>query len=324
LNGTRTGFSLCTSDNSGFAPFPGAPNCLPGAGTDSPATADLLTVFESEDTSSDTLALFVDTTYQVDDQWDVFGGLRVSDYSSETNLAIPQIGARSTLETGETNVSGRIGARFKPSDDVTYYGSVSSGYKPSAVVVSPVLPDVTLDEEKSVALELGAKWALENSTLEANIFHTTLDGFQEQVNEFIESSLVSTAVNLDDIKSSGIELTAYGNVSDSLTYNVGYAYNKIEYPSGFIGDDGFELSGEQYTYAPKHKLTLSGEYSRGAFGVRSEDGRWSLSVFGRNLTEERQPVAYLPQPFPDGATRSWAVPGITGKIIGLKLDVNFE
>jgi len=228
------------------------------------------------------------------------------------------------------------------------------------VTASQDVENVLLDEEKSLAFELGSKWAVGGSTLEANVFYTKIDGFQEQVNAFLDAALVSTATNIDELETSGFELTAYGDLMDGLSYNVGYIYNKVEYPNGSTGDDGFDLSGEQYLYAPEHKLTVSGEYRRnvidnvdgfvnlnavyksdlrlapievgvfdahttigGAIGIADEDGAWTLSVFGRNLTQEREPISYLPQPFPDGAVRSWPQAGITTRLIGVKLDVNF-
>ena len=123
-----------------------------------------------------------------------------------------------------------------------------------------------------------------------------------------------------------------------------------------------DLGGEQVQYAPEHKLTLTGEYEHdfnntlqgfvntnivyksevllaqfapdlttyeghttigGAIGVRSPDGVWSASLFGRNLTQEREPIGYLGQPFPDGAVRSWPQVGITTRLVGVRLDANF-
>jgi len=318
----------------------------------------------------------------VNDQWDIFGGIRVSDYENDTFVGEPNMPTVGTdLSTGESNVSGRLGARFQPDDDTTVYGSVAVGYKPSAVALNdlpddPATPELEnvsqLDQEDALAFELGIKRGVGASTLEANVFHTTVENFQAQTNEFVGGGAALTSVprNIEEIVSYGLELTAYGELSDSLTYNVGYIYNNSTYPDDYQGDpEGFrlgsspaDLGGAQVQFAPEHKLTLSGEYSRefnenfegfvstnivyksevllanfapdlttyeghttfgGAVGVRSPDGQWTASLFGRNLTEEREPIGYLGQPFPDNAVRSWPAAGITTRLVGVKLDVNF-
>ena len=369
IQGQRIGFSLCTSDGVTFfgPPLP----CIPGN----------FPTFVKENTENSTLALFVDATKPLNDQWDVFGGVRVSDYDNDSFVGAPNDPSVGTdLNTGESNVSGRIGLRFRPSDSTTYYGSFSAGYKPSAIAVNelpddPLTPELEnvseLEEETAVAFELGVKHNVGDSTLEANIFHTTLENFQGQSNEFIGSAaLVSVPRNIGDIDSHGIELSAYGNLGDSVTYSAGYIYNNATYPDDFEGDvEGFrpgditaDLGGAQVQYAPEHKVTLTGEYSTvfssgvegfantnivyksdvllanfspefataesqttvgAAIGVRSPDGTWSASLFGRNLTSERTPVGYLGQPFPDGAVRAWPIAGITTRLVGVKIDVNF-
>jgi iron complex outermembrane recepter protein len=114
------------------------------------------------------------------------------------------------------------------------------------------------------------------------------------------------------------------------------------------------LGGQQVRNAPKHKFTLSGEYNypvsgslelfananivykskvrvedyvsplfsykaheliNVGFGLRDADGKWNLSLFARNLTKEREPVAYL------GNTaegiRGWPGAGRTARIVGI-------
>ena len=369
IQGQRIGFSLCTSD--GVTPFGPPIPCIPGN----------FPTFVKNQTENSTVAIFADATYSLSDQWDVFGGLRLSDYDNDSFVGEgnnPTVGT--DLNTGETNVSGRIGARYKPDANTTVYGSIAQGYKPSAVAVTDLTDDPTtpelenvsqLDEEKALAFELGIKRDVGSATLEANVFHTTVEDFQAQTNEFIGSAaLVSVPRNIEEIVSYGFELAAYGELGDSLTYSAGYIYNNATYPDGFLGDgENFrlgalpaDLGGEQVQYAPEHKLTLTGEYEHdfnntlqgfvntnivyksevllaqfapdlttyeghttigGAIGVRSSDGVWSASLFGRNLTQEREPIGYLGQPFPDGAVRSWPQVGITTRLVGVRLDANF-
>ena len=177
LPGQRIGFSLCVGDGvSDFGP-PGLGPCIPGNGP----------TFVKNTTENSTVALFADATYALNDQWDIFGGLRVSDYENDSFVGEgnnPSVGT--DLNTGESNVSGRVGARYKPDANTTVYGSIAQGYKPSAVAVTDLTDDPTtpelenvsqLDEEKALAFELGIKRDVGPAALEANFFHTTVEDF---------------------------------------------------------------------------------------------------------------------------------------------------
>ena len=50
-----------------------------------------------------------------------------------------------------------------------------------------------------------------------------------------------------------------------FTINAGYQFNDISFPAGYLGDDrrrrAVVIGDTQFLFAPKHKFTLSGEYS---------------------------------------------------------------
>lgn len=343
--GERIGFSVCTPDG-GFCVVP--------------------VTFVSEVVDGSTLAAFADATYSVNDQVNIFGGIRISDFSSEVDIGTPNANTiAQTSETGETNVSGRLGARYQPNDNTTLYASIATGYKPSALVVDPVLDTVFLNEEKSLAIEAGAKYDLGSTTLELNVFRTKLDDFQAQTSVLVEAELISKALNIEEVISKGIEVTAYGNIGEYLNYNAGYLFNDVRYPDGFLGDDGTDFTDQQLSLAPKHKFTVSGEFYQpvsqslegfinlnavykskvllaardperfsydghvtvgGSIGIRDDDGRWTASIYARNLFKEREPIGYLASTMfgqSDGGIRSWPAAGITTRLIGAKVDVNF-
>ena len=127
----------------------------------------------------------------------------------------------------------------------------------------------------------------------------------------------------------------------------------------------FVLSGTQFLNAPKHKFTLSGDFAfpmsddvelytnanlvwksevllanradpryrypahaliNLGFGVRDTDGGWNASLFVRNLTKEREPMAYLASTFAnvaDGGLRAWPISGITARVVGVRLGFEF-
>jgi outer membrane receptor for ferric coprogen and ferric-rhodotorulic acid len=167
------------------------------------------------------------------------------------------------------------------------------------------------------------------------------------------------------VTSKGFELAVFGQLTDQLSINAGYQFNDVRFPTGFVGNDGVSLANTQFLNAPKHKFTLSGEFVQpvsgsmelfvntnvvwksevllaqygdsryrypahalvnAGFGIRDPDGAWSLSLFARNLTKQREPTAYLASDFAgnaDGGIRAWPAAGLTARVVGISGSVSF-
>ncbi len=346
LPSNRIGFGVCTFDGT-FCPVP--------------------TAFTFEDTKNRTYAGFADATFNLSDSIELFGGLRYDNYRNTTVIQVrgTTVGPVRTQVTKDTAVSGRIGASFKPADNINIFGSFARGYKPSAVGANPVGALFELAPEKSNAFELGVKYGIGGLQLSANVFHTEIKNFQGQESFFVGTNLVSQPKSIPSVKSKGFEVNVFGEVMPGFSVNAGYNFNDVKYPSSFIGDDGVDIGGRQVAFSPKHKFTLSGDYSfpisgntevfvnanivyksetllaarssasyvypaheivNGGFGVRDADGKWTASLFVRNLTKEREPTAYLASTFAgqiDGGVRAWPVAGLTARVVGLSLGFNF-
>ena len=108
--------------------------------------------------------------------------------------------------TTDNNLSGRIGASFKPNPDTNIFGSYSRGYKPPAVGTNPAGALFQLSPETSDALELGVKTRVGRVQLAANAFYTKLENFQSQTSIFVGTALVSQPLNIPKLKSKGFEV----------------------------------------------------------------------------------------------------------------------
>ena len=312
--GQRTGFSVC--HNLGFfCPVPVA--------------------LSYEKTKNDIFAVFADATVAITDTVDLFGGLRYSKYDNTTGVGANVLTATRTSRIKDNNVSGRIGISHKPNPDTTLFVSYARGYKPPAIVVPTIATDpvVNLAPEKADAIELGGKLQSGPIQYSANIFWSRVGNFQAQSSIFNQAgALISVTQNISKVVSKGFEFNAFGRLTDNLSFNAGYQFNDVEFPKGFIGNDGVSLAGKQFINAPKHKLTLSGEYSlpvsdgaeiflnanmvyktkvllgqyggseyrypahaivNTGLGLRDPDGGWKAAIFVRNLTKQREPTAYL-------------------------------
>jgi outer membrane receptor protein involved in Fe transport len=328
--GNRIGFSVCSASGIGFCP--------------------VNTNFTKELTQNHTLAGFADATVKLGDKFELFGGVRLTDYVNTTSVGVntltPVVSATNPFKASESNFSGRIGASFRPSPDTNIFASFARGYKPTAVGTKATGALFELKPELSDAFEIGAKFRAGGLQLAANAFYTKITNFQSQTSVFVGTALISEPLNVPSVKSKGFELTAMGNVAAGLSINAGYQYNDVRYPTTilnsagvrtpYLGDDGLYIGGTQFLFAPKHKFTLSGEYSTAlgesmevflnanliykskvllaartdpryrfaahelvnlGFGIRHPDNNWTASVFVRNLTKSREPTAYLASTF---------------------------
>lgn len=353
------GFTLC---------FEGTTSCV----------APVFPSFDFEDIEVNIRALFVDGTYELNDDVTLFGGLRLTqqqaDYAfyQETAFGLSDTSAGSK---DNNEPSGRVGVRWKVDKDLMVYGSIARGFKGSVVSPPSSLgsPLVVLEPEISTSFEIGAKTTVLNGkiALDGSLFYMEIENYQAAKQEIIDTELQTVNVNVPVVESYGIELNARGNLTENITLNAGYLYNSAEYPDGYLSDDpeslggAQDLGGKQLYLAPEHKFTLSAEYFQdisanlqwfantnavyksdilltqrvqdvytydahwnlgAAVGLRASDNSWSVSVFGRNLTNEAFPVAVLAgQAYgqENGGGRLWPGAGITNRQIGATLNVNF-
>ena len=169
--------------------------------------------------------------------------------------------------------------------------------------------------------------------------------------------------NIDGVRSRGAEINLFGRVAQGLSVNTGFIWAKATYPGNYTGTDGTNIGGQQLAYAPEYKFTVSGEYEHlvaehykaffspdaiwksrvryeansigastfgphwmvgGRLGVRTENDRYELAVFGRNLFNVHEPEL-IQSGFPFGGAANLGV--IYGqqsfRQLGLQLDAKF-
>ena len=169
--------------------------------------------------------------------------------------------------------------------------------------------------------------------VDLNLFYTTVEDYQAFVSDLDDNGIMYTySTNIDKIESKGLELDIFGQPLPGLSLNMGYVYNIIEYPSywgeGRLADVQMQntpkhklsFSGEymkpltealrgfvgfDFTYKSKILMTalasvpLSKAYypahwvTGASIGVMKSDGKWRVSLFGRNLGNEMFPSNYV-------------------------------
>jgi len=225
-----------------------------------------------------------------------------------------------------------------------------------------VKPEIPTAYEAGLKSTLFGGWVADVS-----VFYQKIRNFQSQQCTVDSNSVISCVqTNISGVKSRGAEINFFGRVFDGLSLNTGFIYAKATYPTGFVGTDGTDIGGTQLAYAPKYKFTLSGEYEApvtsslngflavdtiwksrvryeansnrettfrphwlvgGRIGVRTEDDRFSVAIFGRNLFNVHEP-SLMQSSFPytddTGGQNIGAIYGPQSfRQVGLSFDAKF-
>ncbi|OJT95650.1 MAG: hypothetical protein BGN83_17495 [Rhizobium sp. 63-7] len=239
-------------------------------GANSTFTGGEATLSTRGDTDTVSLSVFADGTYALNDQWKLYGGLRVGhdrktfDYDFTANTAAQLLGLTGTFAPGynaklsETYVTPRLGLQFEPMEGLNLYGGVSSGYKSGGFNSGFVgLGDEgAYDSERVVSYELGLKSATLDDRLkvEASVFY--IDWRDQQVQGFNALTGTTPISNASRSESWGGELSVAYDVDDhwSLMAAAGYAdatYKDFRNARALDGSGTVDVSGNQQQFVSR-------------------------------------------------------------------------
>ena len=136
-----------------------------------------------------------------------------------------------------TNTSYRVAAVYRMANDIMLRGMASSGFRaPSLYERYGWGGSTDLTPEKSTTQEIGIEKAIGNYVIGATVFQSTVDDLITYNGSYEQKG--------GSRKTSGLELAASGNVSDSITISSNYTYIDSK------------TDGEISARVPKHKLVL--------------------------------------------------------------------
>ncbi|MCR6644413.1 MAG: TonB-dependent receptor [Terricaulis sp.] len=192
-------------------------------------------------------AVFADGTYDFTDQWQAFAGVRVlyeemhvTSYRSGNYFAFPPPGTfYGEAKADDTNWVGRMGLRYTPSDNLSFYVSASRGYKGRAIeggntmfsADPAVRATAILDPETVNAFELGARtnWWDGRLMLNATAFYSAFYDYQASSFDNVANNQIFR--NAAELRSQGIELDFIARPWEGMTLAGGLAYIDAIYES---------------------------------------------------------------------------------------------
>lgn len=171
-------------------------------------------------------AAFGELTWHVTDRLHLTAGGRYTTESKKFDYA--DIVRPAGLRTGAAKESWdsptyRLVARYDFAEDWNVYASISNGFK-SGVFNAGSLPAIAVEPEEIDALEVGLKGRVGGITLTAAAFSYDYSNIQVQGQTFLPGGAwVITLSNAAEAKIEGLEVTASGNLTDKLSFDVGFS-----------------------------------------------------------------------------------------------------
>lgn len=220
----------------------------------------------------DVWAVFGQVDYDLTDRLNVSIGGRYSeekkrsDIHSGTGTAFEQT---ISVEHTFTDFSPRLAATWQAHDELTFYGTVSKGFKSGGVQIAPNPEKEAFEPETLWNYEVGFKAALldERLRLYGALFYMEWEDLQVDFQENLIDEdgnfvLFHGVDNAESATSKGAELTATALVSEDLLFNlsVGYLDAKFDRFVAFIDSENHVLDGRTIPNSPKWTAAASADY----------------------------------------------------------------
>ncbi|MBO6504432.1 MAG: TonB-dependent receptor [Kordiimonadaceae bacterium] len=243
---------------------------------------------------------FGDATFYINDKFDVTAGVRIS--RNEVTLNFVSSG----LLAGETNFESEVindtvdtylfAARYRPSENVSLYARVASGYRPPQAnlpVIDPftgqdIAPPIVF-ADTAWSYELGAKGSNADNTVAYELALWKIDWANFQAP--LSANGVTTGGNaVDGLSAHGFEgsLTVAPTASFNATANISYTKSSLNEDEPGLGG----LADEDFPEIPNWKGSVQWNYIFPVFedwdatfggGLRYQGGY--VSAFSQSLTE---------------------------------------
>jgi hypothetical protein len=262
------------------------------------------------------------------DRWDLTGGLRLneayehkisSDFTTPPPALDSAIASRTDVRPTET-----VGLSYKAwrngADEMSLYADYRNAFKPSALDFGPDYTPAVLLPETAQSYEVGVKSALDAGrlTIQAEIF-------QLNFHNLVVPTPSGALANAAGERLRGVELEGRWQVAHDLTIAANFAYHDATFTQYlFVDPDtglGVDVAGDELPLSP-HVLASAGilytparglngtvvvnyvgrryldeentapvnGYATLAATVGYDFGRYSVTLEGENLTNERPPV----------------------------------
>lgn len=210
------------------------------------------------------VALFATGTWYFRPDLDASLGLRYTEYSNDVELASvgPLIAPLPFNEIDDDVTTFLLNLRYRPSDTVSYYARIASGYRPGGANLLLIGPggqpinDPLFESDSLRSYELGVKGSLAEGRFGYELAAYYID-WQDYI-VTVNIGGLNVAGNAEEAVSTGLEGSLVWAATDALTLRAMASYVKAELTADAPALGGAD--GEQLPNSPEWQAALDAEY----------------------------------------------------------------
>ncbi len=195
------------------------------------------------DMDSRNFGAFWSNDFHLGDAWTITAGLRYTDESKSAQIIIGGCSDNITFNCAMDDLSGdwdnitpKLGAQFRMSDNTQFYGFWSKGFRSGGFNFRNARPDVIppgpTKEEENNTFELGFKSDFRDGRMRLNVaaFQNEIKDMQRELNMGDPQVIVLQAtINAGDVTIKGFEADFIALLSDNFSINLSYGWQDGEY-----------------------------------------------------------------------------------------------
>lgn len=255
-----------------------------------------------------TAAAYAFDTVQINEQWQINGGLRWEKFRTELNSAtytaasttvpVATLVQNAPLALADSLATWKLGALYKPAANGSIYVSAAKSMQPPGGATLTLSSNVnnannpSLSPQEGSNLEVGTKW----DVLDGKLALTAALFRSENKNEFVsDAAALGESVQIGERRVQGLELGAVGQISPAWSASAGLSLIDPNITrgttTGATPDD--ITTGTLIPFTPKQSVTVWSTY-RGLPGWTLGGGARAYSKVRRSGTTTEGAVAEAP------------------------------
>lgn len=232
----------------------------------------------------------------------------------------------SDVDRTDDDINYNVGLTFIPHDDLTFYTSYGTGFRSGGYDIGFGTTLEVFDPEDVSAFELGfkSKWLSNTLSINAAIFSTRVENYQG--NAGLPTDIVPRRRNVGELETVGAEFELHWLPLERWEIQIAGGYTEAEIVESDFEIDGVSIEGNIPANSPEFSFSALSDYSfpvgdnleatimasysfiderfleienqpdhlaesyyllDARIALGSESDGWELSIWGRNLTDEK-------------------------------------
>lgn len=211
------------------------------------------------DTTIENKALFGESNWTFAPRWTLITGLRYDHETNDTDIDEDDFSSPGKVSKSFDAVLPKLGLDYELADGQYLGFMVQKGYRGGGVNMRAGGGHEAYDPEYTTNYELSYRGSFYDDSLRtrANLYYT--DWKDQQVSVLDPNTEFVHVFNAGSSDIKGLEVSVEKDFGEQLTLNAAASVTDGKYKD-FVTGDGRDMSGEDFLYSPKYKMSLGATY----------------------------------------------------------------